>query len=181
MTGESDRRQLFEALVRDHATALHVFLRARIRDPGLADDVFQDTLVIAWRQLDRFDPQRSFGQWLRGIARNLVRQHHKKPVREQFLADDCLDQAIEMHLLRLQRLRTDVLDQRLEQLRQCIANLPATYKTVIERRYRDELRGESLALALRSSWGAVCKRLQRARALLLQCFDQHLAKLTGEP
>ncbi|MFN9707434.1 MAG: RNA polymerase sigma factor [Planctomycetota bacterium] len=177
MTGDADRRQLFEALVRDHATALHVFLRARIRDPGLADDVFQDTLVMAWRQLDRFDPQRSFGQWLRGIARNLVRQHHRKPVREQFLADDGLDQALELHLLRLQRLRVDVLDERLERLRQCIADLPATYKAAIEVRYRDGLRGESLALALQTSWDAVCKRLQRARALLLQCFDKHLPPL----
>ena len=42
------------------------------------DDIFQEVLVVAWRRLPEYDRKRSFGPWLRGIARNLVMEHHRK-------------------------------------------------------------------------------------------------------
>jgi RNA polymerase sigma-70 factor len=178
---QPERRPLFEALARDHGQALHVFLRARVRDPGVADDLFQETLVAAWQSLDRFDPQQSFGRWLRGIARNLLRNHHTRTVREQYLADAAYDDAIEQHCQNLQRLRTDLLDERLQRLRECIAGLPADYRRAIRVRYEDGQRGDALATALAASWDSVAKRLQRARRLLLQCFQRHLEPLSENP
>ena len=66
-----DARKLFETLVREHADMLTVYLRSALGDTSDVDDLFQETMVVAWRRLDDFDQTRPFGPWLRGIARNL--------------------------------------------------------------------------------------------------------------
>ena len=35
--------------------------------PGNHVDLFQETMVVAWRRLDDFDHTRPFGPWLRGL------------------------------------------------------------------------------------------------------------------
>jgi RNA polymerase sigma-70 factor (ECF subfamily) len=166
---------MFELLVRDHVQALHVFLRAQTRDAAVADDLLQETLLAAWHALDHFDPERAFGPWLRGIARNLVRNHRSRRVREQVVASDAWADLLEEHCAALQRLRNDRLDEQLTQLRLCLDSLPTTYRTAIECRYRDGLRGAALQQRLQITCEAMLKRLQRGRQMLADCLQRQLA------
>jgi RNA polymerase sigma-70 factor len=169
------QRTMFEALVRENAQALHVFVRAQLRDPGAADDVFQDTLVAAWRSLDSFDPKQPFGRWLRGIAINHLRRHRSWLGRQRIVTDEDLLTRLDEHCAALQRLRSDELDDKLQRLRSCIEALPAGYRAVVQLRYGDGLRGRELRNRLQSSWQAILKRLQRARQMLAECFRDRLA------
>ena len=51
---------------------LTVFLRSRVNDEAAVDDLFQETMLVAWKRLDDCDLSRPFGPWLRGIAHRLV-------------------------------------------------------------------------------------------------------------
>ena len=73
---------LFETLVRENERAVTAFLRTMVRDPGFVDDLFQETLITAWNKFDEFDPSRSLGPWLRGIAFNLVRNAARSRKRD---------------------------------------------------------------------------------------------------
>lgn len=65
-----------------HAPALLAWARRRTRDPDEADEIVQETLVLAWRKHDQFDPQRgSERAWLFGIARNVAVDRHRRNVR----------------------------------------------------------------------------------------------------
>ena len=59
---------------------LHAFVAWRCA--GLrewADDIMQETWLVAVRRIRSFDPERgSFADWLRGIAANLLRNQFKK-------------------------------------------------------------------------------------------------------
>lgn len=166
---------MFEALVRDNAQALHIFLRALIPDPGRADDLFQETLIAAWNGIDSFDSTRPFGRWLRGIARNLVRSQHRRSVNEQVLADEGWVHVLERHCEAAQRLRNDVLDERLSRLRECVDRLPEHYRETLDGHYRSGLRGEALAARIGATIDAAMKRLQRARRLVSECMQRTLA------
>lgn len=166
-----DTRRLFESLVRDNAQGLMIFLGSAVRDPELRDQLFQDTLVRSWKVLDRYDETRPFGQWLRGIARNVIREHAKRARRDLLVTDAAVLDLVEEHCASVQRLRSDVLDERLEQLRACIDGLPQQYRHAISYRYRDEIRGPQLAERLGVSWENTKKRLQRGRRLLFDCMQ----------
>ena len=57
---------------------LHAYLFAAVGDFHRAADLVQETFVIAFEKRHEFDADRHFGRWLRGIARNLLREHWRE-------------------------------------------------------------------------------------------------------
>ena len=167
----ADSRKLFEALMQENAHSLRVFLHSIARNPSLVDDLFQETMIVAWRTIDRFDQDRSFGKWIRGIARNLILSQRRKAARDILLADSDLISLIDDHCESIQLMSNDYLDQRLIRLRRCVDSLPVTYQQAIKLRYQNEVRGKRLADLLETSWDNVKKRLQRGRKILYECME----------
>ena len=72
-----NRKRLFEILVREHELALLAFVRSCVYDRGAAEDLVQETFLVAWNRLDDYDENTPFARWLRGIARNKVLAHYR--------------------------------------------------------------------------------------------------------
>lgn len=168
-------RDAFERLIREHADMLLVYLRCAVRDPILVDDLFQETMMTAWRTLDKFDRQRPFGPWLRGIAAKLVLAQRRKEARRWVLCEEQVLEHLEARMSEFQQLPGDRLDEQLDCLRECMRQLPERYREVVELRYREGLRGAILADRLEISSEALKKRLQRGRARLLACVQRKLS------
>ena len=78
----------FEQLYARHRTRLYRYLLRQLRQPALADDVFQDVWqrVIAART--EWKPDASFATWLYRIAHNRMADHWRaRPYRPQAPAD----------------------------------------------------------------------------------------------
>lgn len=167
MHDDADAKRLFEALVREHAGSLSALLHAALDDKHAVDDLFQETCVVAWRQLGTFDQTRSFGPWLRGIARNLLLAHGRR--RRLVLAGDQIDY-VEAHLAEFDRGPGDTYGEKLEALRECLNRLPDKYRRALEIRYLDSRSAADAAAGLDLSLEAVKKRLLRARSLMRDCL-----------
>ncbi|MFC3122503.1 RNA polymerase sigma factor [Agaribacter flavus] len=68
----------YSALLTRHEVAVRAFLRVRLNDPYEAEDLAQETFILAYNKLEMFRESASFGAWLRGIATNLLRNHQRK-------------------------------------------------------------------------------------------------------
>lgn len=73
----------FEQLVRRHQGIVRAQLRRLLgHDAALADDLAQETFVLAWRRLDRFRGDARFATWLYRIAHNcflqFLRDHRRQ-------------------------------------------------------------------------------------------------------
>lgn len=72
---EGDAR-IFEILVRRHQGLVRAQLRRLTgHASGLADDLAQDTFVLAWRKLHQFRGESRFATWLHCIAHSCFLQH----------------------------------------------------------------------------------------------------------
>ena len=151
---------------------LLAYLRAALRDPGAVDDVFQETLVTAWRILDRFDHDRPFAPWLRGIARNHLMAHHRKHRRVPLACEEAVLSHLDQRLDQIGRRAGDTWDEKLEALDDCLDHLPDETRTMLDWHYRLELTTERIADRIASNRETVKKRLQRARARLLDCLTR---------
>jgi RNA polymerase sigma-70 factor (ECF subfamily) len=164
-----DAADVFAILVREHGERLLAFLRASVPASSV-DDIFQDTVLVAWRRLPDYDRTRPFGAWLRGIARNLVLDYRSKMGRERPTDDAILDGIVR---------RAEVEDRgdreefraKLVRLEDCVARLPDEYRTVIHLSYRLDAPIARIAAEVGANVEAVKKRLQRARGMIATCME----------
>lgn len=170
-------RKLFEALVREHADMLTTFLRSALGDTSDIDDLFQETMVVAWRRLDEFDQTRSFGPWLRGIARNLVLAHNRK--RPRWLCTPATLDQIDSRIAQVWACPGDTWREKLELVHECVDLLPEHYRQTVSLRYFQQQAIGQISTTMELSSAAVKKRLQRARSLVLECIEGKMALSEG--
>lgn len=169
-----EAHDLFEILVRENADMLLAYLRAILRDATAADDVFQETMLTAWKRLPDYDKSRPFGPWLRGIAARTAMAWRRQHAKSFALCDEEILEHLSARCEDLQKQPGDTWDQKLEGLRDCVDKLPDKYRDVIQLRYSEELSPETLATRLEISGETLKKRLQRGRARLLECLERKL-------
>lgn len=72
-----------EELYRQYVQIVYRFLVSACRNPGLAEDLTQETFLRAWESLERFDHSCRISTWLCQIAKHLLYQHWAKVGRIQ--------------------------------------------------------------------------------------------------
>lgn len=167
-----DALAVFEILVRENADFLTAFLTAATDDLALADDIFQETMLVAWRRIGDFDRSRPFGAWLRGIAKRLLLAHAGAAPRERSLSTERVLDHLDARVGAIERRPGDTLDEKVLALRECVEELAPHYREPIRRHYHESVTTERLAADLAITKEAVQKRLQRARILLAECLGR---------
>jgi RNA polymerase sigma-70 factor (ECF subfamily) len=168
------RDELFTDLVKDHQASLRVFVRSLGVEPGWVDDLAQDTFVVAYREMDSYNPDRDFGKWLRGIARNLVRNELRKQGRHRRILHESLSQ----HLLNLAENKEDQVDvTQLSALRDCVEQLPGRSRELVHSRYFEGWDATILADKFEMKAATVRQTLLRIRRQLYQCINQRVKEV----
>lgn len=85
----SGQTEAFEQLYRRHAPGLFTYLRMQVGDA--AEDLLQDLFSRVSLSLSRYRAEGRFAAWLYTIARNLVRDRLRRPLREIPLDDNLTD------------------------------------------------------------------------------------------
>ncbi|MBN1669480.1 MAG: sigma-70 family RNA polymerase sigma factor [Kiritimatiellae bacterium] len=164
----------FELVFREHNRMVTAYLHTLTRDWGVALDLTQEVFVVAYRKLDEFDPTKSVGAWLRGIARNLARNALRREFRRrEFLWDGneidhmfaCFDQAADPAA------GGGPWEDRLQALHACMARLPGRQRKVIDLFYRLGQKARQIAASLGIQEQTVFRLACRARQSLRVCIE----------
>ncbi|KAA3606740.1 MAG: RNA polymerase factor sigma-70 [Planctomycetota bacterium] len=168
-------KELFEILVREQAHMLSIYIRSTVHDSVLAEDLFQETLMTAWKNIDRFQKDRPFGSWLRGIARNLILNQRRQRKKELVHCTPDVLEFIDGNCDALEQQEGDSLQEKLAGLRVCMNLLPEKFRQAIHLRYMKNVRGVALAESLGTSREYAKKLLQRGRQRLWACLEKKLS------
>ncbi len=163
-------KNIFAALVHEHADMLLAYIRATVHDPGSVDDIFQETMLVAWRRFDDYDPARPLAGWLRGIARKLILAHFSRLKKRPVYCHDTVLQALDARLEHIDRQKGDTWTDKIAALDICLEHLPPVLHQCIDLFYREQKKTEEIAENVKATRESVKKRLQRARALLADCL-----------
>lgn len=77
----------FSALVADYQQIVYRWALSLAADPDEADDVVQETFVIAYRKLASYDGRAAFSSWLYSITRRAARQRRRSVARRRALIE----------------------------------------------------------------------------------------------
>lgn len=151
---------------------LVAYLLGLIGDPGTVDDLVQEVFQIAFVKRDSFEAGRSFGAWLRGIARNVALRHLERARREPILLDEAGLEAFDAAAAGAEAadLAPDAHGQRLAFLRACLETLGRRARQLIDLRYAGGEGAAAVAARLGLSVPAVNVGVFRARAALADCI-----------
>lgn len=162
-------RDAFWQLVERHHPAIYRLTTALLGAGAQAEDAAQEVFVRAYDSLGRYDPERPFGPWLRGIAVNVCRQYGHRGARHQ---------ARQVPLSEAEANPTGAEPRpgpgaALEAL----AELDEIYRVPLALFYVEDASVDEVAEALGLSPGAVRVRLHRGREKLRQILMER--KLSG--
>ena len=101
----------FDALLRQHAAAVYRLALRMLGHPEDAEDVQQETFILAYRQLRAFRGEASFATWLYAIAARLCLSRRRRNdrrsttcgVEELLLAGPAREEPEQRQLLRFDR------------------------------------------------------------------------------
>ncbi len=168
-------RDLFEILTREHIDSVRAFLLASLRDSVAAEDVLQETFLVAWKILGRYDRKLPFGPWVRGIAGKLLLNHRRRLGRSRVhYCDEEVLTRIDEGFRDFATLQGDTFDEKLDALRACLGHLTGPQRDSIQLHYEHGMHCKQIAEKLGIGFEAVKKHLQRGRALLHRCLQTKL-------
>lgn len=152
---------------------LHDFCLHRLGgDRHLTEEVVQETLLRAYRDLERYEPERAgdrIFRWVTGLARNEIRRVLRREQRSASLeaAWAEVDREIAAVLGRIEReeFGADLLvrAETRELVNTTMSQLPPRYRTALEARYVEGLSVRALAERVRCTEKAAESLLGRAR------------------
>lgn len=156
----SDAKQLrFERLVAPWRDDLFRYVTWLSRDPVLADDVVQETMIRAFKAMDSLKDEGSVKTWLLTIAR---REHARVYERKRLETRD-IDELTQAE----SALIATGHDTDIDDVRKAIFRLEDDYREPLVLQVLMGLTTEEIAEAMNIRQGAVLTRLHRARKKLI--------------
>ena len=167
-------RDALAAIVRVNQAGIYRYLRYLGADRPTAEDLAQETFLAVHKTRTAEEDISSQSAWLRGIARNLFLQHCRRSRRlPVVVGSEHLEQA--ENTWRQVFLREGDGFDYLEALRQCLHDLPAKQRDVLDMRYRDKKSRGEMAQFLGISEDGIKSALRRLRTALAKCVEKRLA------
>ena len=159
---DRDDREAFAELVRRHQSKIRTVLRRLTGgDTAFADDLAQDTFVLAWRNLKSFRFEARFSTWLYRIAFNAWQSEARKRREVSLdLDDDVLAASDDSATSEMPDIASRV------DLERAMAVLSDGERAAIAACYYADLSHEEAAAALGMPLGTVKTHVLRAKAKL---------------
>jgi RNA polymerase sigma-70 factor, ECF subfamily len=165
----------YELIMRRYNQRMFRVARSIIGDDSEAEDVVQETYVLAYEHLAQFAGRAKFSTWLTRIAVHeaIARQRRRKSMPTVDLTDPS---NVDLEpLMESQQPEEHACSRELEAvLTRAIDHLPSDLRTVFTMRMVEELDTEETAACLDITAANVKVRLHRARALLRQQIDDQI-------
>lgn len=160
--------EVFEHIVKRFERLVYGFMLRKVSDTGVAQDLAQETFLIAYENLNRLKDHARLKSWIMGIAGNLIRDHYKR----RKMAG--MPEGLEVELTGLDPLQTVEQQERHEYLYKALMQLSDRYRAVLIKRYLEGQEYDEIAQELGLSIGAVEVCMHRARKALALVMKEYL-------
>ena len=172
--------------VDDHGDYLYRYALIRVRRPELAEDLVQETLLVAVRTQENFAGRSTERSWLVGILKNKVCDHYRKLGREtsftdlEFFSDEHSDKfngddywIHENGPVQWQAEGVEAMNRAefWAALRGCLGKLPQRVADVFAMREIDDVPSKEVCALLNISDANLWVMLHRARMALRHCLE----------
>ena len=179
-----DNRAFDELLARNQQK-LYNYILFVVRDPELANDVFQETFVkvITRLQEGRYSDSGKFSFWLSKIAHKVIMDSYRQQKSEHIVEasqDNDLNKLRTQDLMEINRENEYVNSQIMQDVRHLMDTLPAPQREVVYMRYYQDLSFKEIAEATGVSINTSLGRMRYALINMRRMAKEHEMQLSME-
>jgi RNA polymerase sigma-70 factor len=167
---EIDREEFARQFSRN-ARRIYGFIMTLVFSHHDAEEVFQNTSVVLWNKFGEFQPGSSFFAWASRVAYYEVLSFMKQRRRSRMLSEDALE-VLASEAMAL----SDDSSSRQEALEDCLAQLNAADRDLLQARYYHQRPPKQIAMMQSRSVDSVYRALSRIHNMLLNCVQRQLAR-----
>lgn len=168
-----DRDEQFGLLLAGCHSDLFGFIFSLVQHRDDAEDVYQNAVMVMWREFDRFELGTNFAAWATTVAHNVARTYLRKRRRAAItFSDDVLDAIAAAHASRQASSDSDTADA----LRGCLGKLRQRDRALVDSCYAPDRDFEKIAAEHNRSVPAVYQAICRIRKALYQCVKRELSQ-----
>lgn len=164
----------FTEHIREHQAGLRSFIRSLGAEADWVDDIAQETFVVAWQRMDTFEQDRDFGKWVRGIARNILRNESRKQSRRRRILSEKLTDLLSQGDDSADREEPWASPGLVQALRDCVGELPDRARSILSHRYGKDMNAAELASRFGVRHDAMRQFLVRVRQQLKGCVERKM-------
>ena len=168
-----DLNQQLVTMMTLHQRSIYGYIVSLLGSPADADDVLQNTYLAIWRKSNEYHGEGKFTTWACRIAYFEVLAFRKKHRRETHGGFD--PQILDQIATAAGDIVSEV-DDRLEAMRECMANMDEASLKLLRMRYQQELSMRQIfESSERKTEGSVRVALHRIRQSLLDCIRKRMS------
>ena len=167
----------FEHLYNAHHRRIYALCHRMTRNPGLSEDLTQETFLLAFRKIQTFRSESGFFTWLYRVAVNIVLMNRrKKTYCESTLDIGHEDKGLTPHMKASTSRASGIVDQ--IALKAGLKRLPRGYKRILVLHDLFGYEHHEIANALRCAHGTSKSQLHKARKRLRTILQTSVASET---
>ena len=163
----------FSALFREHHARIYRYVRYRVGDSALTEDLTADVFERAYRSLHTYDPARSaFSTWITRIAHNYVSdylEHQAYQDRHEMDSDTALEALSASEPLPEDQV---IVNEAIQRLLLCLEQLAARDREIVALRFAFGMRNKAVAELLRIKEHSLSVIILRALERLRGCQER---------
>ena len=145
---------------------LRLFIAVLSPSSELVEEILQSSFLRAYDNLQRYEPRGLFLQWIKGIARNILREELRARSRHLSLAGNRLEAMVAEACL------ADVETAESEPgMQECLGRLSPHSRQLLDRRYAENLPLSRIAQQFKKPAESIAVTLCRIRETLRQCLE----------
>jgi RNA polymerase sigma-70 factor (ECF subfamily) len=168
-----------DILVQRYFKQVFFFAKTYVKNDAEAEDVTQEVFVKAWKNLNKFEPDKKFKTWLFQITKNtsidFLRKHKNfvspESLDEQQMAEN-MERIMDKTPLPEELFQAAEFSQKLDEVLAC---LPKIYETVVVLHLQQDLTFQEISEVLDESINTIKSRYRRALLMIREDFERRQA------
>jgi RNA polymerase sigma-70 factor (ECF subfamily) len=170
------KEEALDALVRRYFKQVFFFAKTYVKNDATAEDITQEAFIKAWKNLNKFEPEKKFKTWIFQITKNtcidFLRKHKNfiapESLDEQQMAES-LERITDKAPLPQELFEAEEFSQKLEEV---LNRLPKIYETVVVMHLQHDLTFQEISEVLNESINTVKSRYRRALLIIRESFKK---------
>lgn len=167
---QAGERDAYRLLVDDLEREVRGFVASRATSLELVEEVVQGAFVEAYRNLATYELRGTFGAWVKGFARNLLRRELAQRARLVSADEEVLEGLVAQSAISdLEREADDNRRDDLARIERCLAALSPRARLMAQRRFVEQVPINRIAQQFKQTRAAIANALTRIRSGLRTC------------